>query len=247
MRKKLGLLLCMVIFCWSGTPSWADVYVVSAPAVVGTRIANLPYTITASGLYYLAGDLTSTGNGIIIEADNVTVDLMGFSLVGPGSTGIGINIQGHQNVELRNGTVRNFNGDGITSVLVGARSNGLMNMRVHHNGGRGIHIAGQFIQVQNCILSDNGSIGLSLTGYGCLVTSNTVCANGSMGISCTGDGHSLIGNVVTNNAGAGFNLSYVGPGPYRYLLDRNTAYNNTGGNLNGSPPGAAWGVNAGLP
>ena len=54
-------------------------------------------------------------HGITINADNVTLDLMGFSLVGPGGTGLydGIHMNGRTNVEVRNGTVRNFPQHGI--------------------------------------------------------------------------------------------------------------------------------------
>jgi hypothetical protein len=56
-----------------------------------TAIASLPFTITNSGSYYLTKNLTySTGSaGITVSADNVTIDLGGFSLVG---TGGGTNI-----------------------------------------------------------------------------------------------------------------------------------------------------------
>ena len=49
-----------------------------------TPISSLPHTITESGSYYVTGNLSSTGDGIVIEASGVTVDLMGFSLTGDG-------------------------------------------------------------------------------------------------------------------------------------------------------------------
>ena len=45
-----------------------------------TPISSLPYTISEPGSYYLTGNLSSTTNGIVIESNFVTVDLMGFSL-----------------------------------------------------------------------------------------------------------------------------------------------------------------------
>ena len=44
--------------------------------------ADLPLTISSSGSYYLVEDIVTTGNGITIAADNVTIDLMGFTLEG---------------------------------------------------------------------------------------------------------------------------------------------------------------------
>ena len=51
-----------------------------------TPISSLPYTINESGSYYVTGNLSSTGSGIIIESSGVTVDLMGFSLTGDGTS-----------------------------------------------------------------------------------------------------------------------------------------------------------------
>ena len=46
---------------------------------------GFPYVITQSGSYRLSGNLTvpSGVDGIDINADNVTLDLNGFSIVGP--------------------------------------------------------------------------------------------------------------------------------------------------------------------
>ena len=60
----------------------------------------------------LAGNLTYSGstNAITVSADDVTLDLMGFSLTNSGAKGstYGINLSGRTNVEIRNGTVRGF-------------------------------------------------------------------------------------------------------------------------------------------
>ena len=53
-----------------------------------TPISSLPYTISEPGSYYVTGNLSSTGHGIVIEASGVTVDLMGFSLTGDGINGV---------------------------------------------------------------------------------------------------------------------------------------------------------------
>ena len=61
-------------------------------------IKGLPFTISNPGSYYLTKDLSTNGVGVIVDTDNVTIDLMGFSLIGPdsGST-LGINLLGHAN------------------------------------------------------------------------------------------------------------------------------------------------------
>ena len=51
-----------------------------------TPISSLPYTISEPGSYYVTGNLSSTGHGIIIESSGLTVNLMGFSLTGDGDS-----------------------------------------------------------------------------------------------------------------------------------------------------------------
>ena len=87
-------------------------------------------------------------------------------------------------------------------------------------------------------------LGISLSGYGLMVVGNIVSENTSTGINCTGSGISLLENVVSDNGGYGFNISYVCTSCV-YLFDRNTAYNNGNGTLNGVPVLAVWGINSG--
>ncbi|MHB8067038.1 MAG: right-handed parallel beta-helix repeat-containing protein [Desulfobaccales bacterium] len=244
MKKKLLLLVCAWAVLLVGTTAWADFYVVAMPGGVGTRIPNLPYTITNPGFYYLAHNLTSTENGITVNADDVTIDLMGFSLLSSGGLNwVGIIISGRKNVEVRNGTVRGFNAGGIYDQT-GGYSYRFINLRLENNGIWGIALStGYYHLIQNCNITENGNSGITLTGYGCMVTGNVVSKNGLRGIACGGSGNSLIGNVVVDNATHGFYLS-TGASAY-YLIDRNTAYNNTSGTLNGIPPAAKFGVNAG--
>lgn len=47
-----------------------------------TTINSLPYNITTPGAYDLSGNLASTGYGIIISTQNVTVDCLGYTITG---------------------------------------------------------------------------------------------------------------------------------------------------------------------
>ena len=62
-------------------------------------------TITAS--LKLDHDLTCSGNGFIVGADGIKIDLNGHTLIGPGS-GVGISLSGRTNVSIVAGTVLNF-------------------------------------------------------------------------------------------------------------------------------------------
>ena len=81
-----------------------------------TQITSLPFTISASGSYILTGNL-SGATGITITADNVTLDLEGFSLTGTGSSSVVAVSGSHSNITLRNGSVIGIaTGVGVAAV-----------------------------------------------------------------------------------------------------------------------------------
>jgi hypothetical protein len=79
-----------------------------APGV--TQNANGGFTISASGSYYLEGNLTvSTGDGIVIETSSVSLDLSGYTIASFASPagGDGIRVNGHYpNIAIHNGHIR---------------------------------------------------------------------------------------------------------------------------------------------
>jgi hypothetical protein len=75
--------------------------------------AGFPVMINQPGSYRLSGNLTVPigMNGIEINADNVTLDLNGFSITGPGAfpnLGIGIVSTDHQRMAIGNGSISGF-------------------------------------------------------------------------------------------------------------------------------------------
>ena len=101
------------------------------------------FTINQSGSYYLTGDRHCERNGIDLRADNVTIDLMGYSLIGT-DTGAFDGIYGLQrsNVEIRNGTIRDFGRHGIHEDDTSGQSYRIINIRSVSNGFHGIYLAG---------------------------------------------------------------------------------------------------------
>ncbi|MDP1663477.1 MAG: hypothetical protein Q8L55_16320 [Phycisphaerales bacterium] len=81
--------------------------------------ASSTYIITQPGSYYLTGDVRPTGgrNAIMVNADNVTLDLGGYSLDGSSDTtgfraGI-TNSANRRNLRVFNGTIKSFRGYGM--------------------------------------------------------------------------------------------------------------------------------------
>jgi parallel beta-helix repeat protein len=193
-------------------------------------ISSLPYTISASGSYYLTDDLTAGGTGITVEASNVTIDLMGRELIGPDSgVSYGIYMNGCRNVEIRNGTVRNFGSHGVYEANANSSKEHRLNgVQAMSNGGKGIFLRGSGHLVQNCVAARNGSDGIDVE-YGSTLTGNTAYENQGTGIMA-GGGCELTGNVIEDNQGNGI-----------YTSSSCTVISNTTSHNQGSGIHTGWG------
>jgi len=219
-----------------------------------TPISSVPRTITSSGSYYLTKDLQTTSgsqNAIVVDADNVTIDLMGFSLIGRGAgDGCGIFMNGRDNVEIRNGTVRNFGSDGIREAKNPTEespsfgyAHRVISIRALFNKGDGIELCGIGHLVRDCSAMSNGVDGIyvgalsTVTGNitslnaahgieltdGCAASSNTSVANQLNGI-WTWNGCSVMSNTLYGN-GCGIYVSEKGSFVKGNTLRNNLAYN----------------------
>jgi hypothetical protein len=202
MKRKICLVALVLAMSSCVGAAWAegDFYVVAGGGAVGTKITSLPYTIVKPGFYFLGGDLTSSEQGITIKANNVTLDLMGFSLVGS-NTWYGIGLQGPDNlgpdnVEIRNGTIRNY-GVGVANIPIAAnpKNQRLVNLRINHCVESGANFSGKNHLVKNCTFSDNGTYGLKISSG--TISGCVACDNG-LGIVLGGPG-SVIDNTAYRN------------------------------------------------
>lgn len=178
-----------------------------------TAITSLPYTISAGGSYYLASNLTvSNNNGIIVDADDVTIDFCGFIISGSGSSGYGIYMYGRKNVTIRNGTIKNFPFQGIMEGSLSGTNHVVENLRVIGSKYRGINLYGAGHIISNCHVLDtqtaaNADVIGIFTGSACIIKNNVVSNNGSSnlvkaanvnGINA-GNGSVVTGNTVYKN------------------------------------------------
>jgi hypothetical protein len=258
MKKIFWLLVLLAALLLSAAPVLADgeFYVIAGGGGVGTKITSLPYPITTPGFYYLTGNLSYSGssNGITVSSDDVTIDLMGFRLSGPGilSGSFGIYVQAnHKNVEIRNGVLRNWN-KAIYADPGGTNyGHRVINIRAEANYG-GIELYGSGHLTKGCTALNNTN------NYGIMcdteaTISNNVVINSSVGIYCNSG--SVIGNnVICNSGQTGIQLgNNMGSST---LMDQNNV-NGTGthymvigsGNLlwAGKNTDNPWGSNAGHP
>ncbi len=165
------------------------------------------FSITTSGSYILTSDIVApggyTGDGIFIDADNVTLNMNGFALIGAAgplnSNGIIVTGAGvHRNISIYNGTLRDWGGSGVGGI--GAVNSQLRDLRAFKNGGFGLSLGGGTIT--SCLASGNGSDGIRVNGYSS-ITGCTADFNAVDGISVFGTNATVTGCVVRQNLGDG--------------------------------------------
>jgi len=199
MKRKLSV---AVFFAAAAMLAFAA----SAGAVDGTIEINqakvlanggFPYSISTQGSYRLTGNLTppASTDAIDVTANHVTIDLNGFSIVGAGGTGNGINGISAGALTVENGTIVQFaNGYGV------------------YTGGNGI--------VRN-VHADSNATGIGCYASGCLISGNTVNGNGNTGVYCQGSGCAILGNTIENNCIFGINATDFTTGYGENLLTFN--------------------------
>lgn len=170
--------------------------------------AGFPVTISQRGSYKLTSNLrvrTAGVDAIEITKDNVTLDLNGFAIIGPGGGGgFGAGVK----TLSRQVTVVNGN---VLGMAYGLFVNGTLcrieNVSVAQNTLVGIAVG------EGCVVSRNRSQG---NGSGflmfspALLTANTAIWNIGAGIaegSIYNGGGSIVSNVIDGNGGVGLSLN----------------------------------------
>ena len=190
------------------------------------------FRITQPGSYFLTGNITGVAgkHGIVIAAEGVTLDLMGYSLLGVSGSLDGIRLDfdlAKGGATIVNGTVQGWGGDGI-DVSWSDSPNGpggrIEGVRSRANGGSGIRVSdggvvvncfagqnglhgfdpGNNAAFENCIAQGNTGDGFS-SGFGCTFAHCEARANIGRGYLTTAG--SFVNCSATNNGGSGFELS----------------------------------------
>ena len=192
-----------------------------AGGVTAGDTAGFPVTIGAAGSYRLSGNLQlfdADVDAIQVTAADVTIDLNGFSIIGPAtctgippatvtctpqnSTASGIDATSIPGLTVRDGAIRGMpNG----AIVCGRRCH-IQRVTASANGHSGFELNGGGI-VERSTAAGNADVGIitlagSTGSWGSLLIDNTAVANGQHGISI-GLGDNVVGNIVSGNGGFG--------------------------------------------
>lgn len=182
------------------------------------------HVISASGSYYLTGNIVVTTNGqvgIAVQAPNVTIDLNGFSMIGNGIGDDAIRIDDGftflPGIVVRNGTIRNWVKEGVDAFYT-------KNCRIEN------------VTVNDCsngwgLIAGNGSVFTNCTVSGCPI--GIVATRGSTLRDCTAIGNTLGIQIGEGGTASGCSAtgSTAGPGFQVFngsTLTNCTAYDNRG-------------------
>ena len=184
---------------------------------------GFPVTLTSAGHYKLTSPLNVDVSGIStpesvtavrVDADDVTLDLNGFTISGPttcsggppvtgcspSGSGMGIDgtTAGASGTTVRDGTVR---GMGSAGVRLGAGAR-LVEVRLRNNNDNGATL-GDRSRAERCFAVANGIIGVEVGKRGRVVGSIAM-DNASAGL-VAGSESAVVGSVVRNNGTNGIN------------------------------------------
>jgi hypothetical protein len=160
----------------------------------------LPLTISSAGSYYLTTNLTGAigTNGITIVANNVTLDLNGFTLQGVLASWTGLYVSGTRtNITVRNGTISGWGQHGVFAGTWANLSENMVFERLTVSANSGMGIGGAGCAVRDCEASVNGSYGIYVAPG--VVSGCFVLRNGQSGIYIDGAGSEIIGNTCKGN------------------------------------------------
>lgn len=177
---------------------------------------GFPATITQPGSYRLGSNLTvtTTANGIEARANEVSIDMNGFTLAGSGAGRNGI-ASFNRALRVTNGNIRGFTNDGVRSI---AQFLTVTNMVITANGRHGVFAdsssgsdegAAGFARISDSNVSANHGDGIDC-GRQCHVDDSIVSTNEGRGILFYGSNGMALGNTLTDNKLAGVHFSSYG-------------------------------------
>jgi hypothetical protein len=196
----------------------------------GTPITTCGQVVTTNAV--LTQDLVCTGDGIVVAAPGITIDLKGFTIRGDrefGDWGID-DSAGYDNITIKNGLLRNFSngidaegadrvsvsnlvadGNAIYGILIVGESAKVQSSAASGNSTAGIFVDGDFAQVKSSTTAGNGSYGMIVSGDFVQIKSSTAAGSSTLGFEILGDSAQVISSIATGNGVDGIYVSGDAP------------------------------------
>lgn len=150
-----------------------------------------------------------SGNGLIMSVSGVVLDLNGNKIQGS-LTGVGVLIDGVNDVTIENGKIDRF-GVGISTA---GPTNGsvIENVKPLNSAGDGIFLEGDNNELTAILAKTNGNNGVTVAGHNNLLSGHNDEYNGFHGILVEGDGNLLVANLASENRkkGPGNGITVIG-------------------------------------
>jgi hypothetical protein len=178
--------------------------IVIEPNVIGDAATKAISVISKPGSYSLSRNIVNGRAGfdsVLVTASDVTIDLMGLSIISTVSTtGAGINATGQSNVVIRDGIIT---GCGGPAIIAGSNANisAITASGNSNAAGAGASIqAGNGSQIVSNTVTGSEAGGISC-GVGCFARNNVLQGNTGFGINFLDDTGGYLGNVLQGNDG----------------------------------------------
>lgn len=172
--------------------------------------ASSVFRITQRGSYYLTGNISGAPgkHTIKIEADEVTVDLNGFSIIGTGTSLDGLSTPvPRRSITVRNGTIREHGGSGI---FLGTSNPVLLeDLTSSSNLFDGVW-PGSGATVNRVKAINNAKDGFNLSNTLASTLSDCVATGNDAGFKTPGGSVSYVRCLAQSNRLNGFEISYGG-------------------------------------
>lgn len=217
---------CALMLAWLGT------------SAVGTATANDLCGATILEDLKLDHDLTCIGDGLIVGADGIKIDLNGFSVIGSGS-GTGIAVTGRTDISIAGGTIRNF----AVAVRVNTSTDVVIKRTEIVGNPEGVDCQAGCIgnTIKDNIFRDSATRGIMLRSNSRDndIKNNTFTTN-RLGILVFGGvNNTLKNNLVSRSSLAGIRLNVIATG--NLLKDNTVSSNEVGIEFLVTPTGSATG------
>ena len=183
--------------------------------------ANNLFIISQPGSYYLTENIVGVSgkNGILVTANNVTLDLKGFSVLGASNSENGIIIfSSSPNLTIRDGTISGWTNSSSYGVI--CQTTNVIFERLTISGNfSGLYCGGNTV-VENCTVSGNNGIGITVFGSDSLVRGNRCLGNNAANVGGTtslvvfGSNNRIEGNHVTSTGVGGYGIGIISSASY---------------------------------